>query len=126
MELSSFPLNRSSNQVNVSYIKYTAGIRHKCRYCEREFCDTSNRKRHEISVHINMTRDFICDTCGKSYRTAWMLRSHVKVKHEGHILKKDRKLPSQCHVSFLHDFSVSFSKHSRFVCDRIVERFILQ
>jgi len=69
-----------------------------CRYCSKEFRDTSNRKNHENGVHLIRTRDFVCEQCGRDYKTKTDLRWHVRSVHEKFVAKKDRRIPSQCDV----------------------------
>ena len=47
---------------------------------------------------MNVPKDYVCDTCGKSYAQAGDLRKHVKAIHEG---TKDH-ICNSCGKGFTH------------------------
>ncbi|XP_055373029.1 zinc finger protein 91-like [Condylostylus longicornis] len=62
--------------------KHTSGLNVKCRYkgCEKTFKIKALRNRHESYVHEDK-RNYLCLTCGMSFKTSSKLNVHVKTKH---------------------------------------------
>jgi len=57
--------------------------RFKCSVCEKDFADSSGRRRHEKQFHLE-PNEFVklkCDNCDKVYASLDSLKRHNKLKH---------------------------------------------
>jgi hypothetical protein len=56
---------------------------YKCNFCDSLFKCCSNRRRHELTQHINKNTLFHCDIegCDKTYKTRATLSRHKKLNH---------------------------------------------
>lgn len=53
----------------------------KCSFCDKEYADSSGRRRHELKEHINNGVYFECEICKKKYKSKDSLNRHKRNNH---------------------------------------------
>lgn len=61
---------------HVYFIHVYDGKRFRCEPCNRSFYYKSTLLQHQNVIHLN-ARDYICEACGKSFKSSQQLRHHM-------------------------------------------------
>ena len=56
---------------------------YKCESCGKSFSGAPYLKKHIHTVHEGY-KDFKCESCGKSFSQSSNLKKHIRTNHEGH------------------------------------------
>jgi len=53
---------------------------YKCKYCNKQFSNPPNRRRHELNTHIG-GKIFNCEKCNSTFKQAYNLKLHLETLH---------------------------------------------
>ena len=68
----------------------------KCNFCDREYVNSSGRRRHEKKEHIAKGQAFDCDWCNKTYKSKDCMDRHIRINHNtnaSQVLLKEESVP---------------------------------
>ena len=79
---------------------------YKCRFCDKAYTYSSNRRRHEKKEHIDRGKLHECDLCFRKYKSRDSLRRHKRINHKSINASGAEKILEQFSSLSLQDTSL--------------------